>query len=35
MALAKSANLSNLLDQVNAGEVKELNMVFRPMFRAV
>jgi translation initiation factor IF-2 len=29
MALAKSANLSNLLDQVNAGEVKELNMVFK------
>ena len=29
MALAKAANLSNLLDQINAGKVKELNIVMK------
>ena len=29
MALAKPANLSNLLDQINAGKVKELNIVMK------
>jgi translation initiation factor IF-2 len=29
IALAKTANLTNLLDQVNAGKVKELNIVFK------
>ncbi len=29
MAMAKTANLTNLLDQVNAGKVKELNIVFK------
>ncbi|MDD4873558.1 MAG: translation initiation factor IF-2 [Dehalococcoidales bacterium] len=29
MGLARSANLSNLLDQVNAGKVKELNIIFK------
>ncbi len=28
-ALAKAANLTNLLDQVNAGKVKELNIIFK------
>ncbi len=29
MALARTANLTNLLDQVNAGKVKELNIVMK------
>jgi translation initiation factor IF-2 len=29
MAAAKTGNLTNLLDQVNAGKVKELNIVFK------